>query len=252
MRSEASIATSVPVPIAQPEVGLRERGRVVDAVADHRDDAALGLQAADDVGLARTGRTSAMTSSMPTSVGDRAGGRLVVAGQQHRAQAERLQRRDGLGASCRLDGVGDDEDRARPPVPAGGDRRLPARLRGARARRRARAAGGSPSRRAAPGGRRPARGRRRCPRRPRPSRLANPSTAGSGPVGRGRRRRSPGRSGARTRAPAHRPAAAPRRASTPSATVDLDEAHPAGRDGAGLVEHDGVDLRAWTRGPPGP
>ena len=41
----------------EAEVGLRERGRVVDAVADHRDDAALVLQAADDVGLAgRAGR----------------------------------------------------------------------------------------------------------------------------------------------------------------------------------------------------
>ena len=35
----------------QPEVGLSEGGRVVDAVADHRDDPALGLQPADDVDL---------------------------------------------------------------------------------------------------------------------------------------------------------------------------------------------------------
>ena len=41
------IATSVPVPIAMPDVGLRERGRVVDAVAGHRDDAALALQPLD-------------------------------------------------------------------------------------------------------------------------------------------------------------------------------------------------------------
>ena len=50
----------------QAEVGLGERGRVVDAVADHRDDAALGLQPADDVDLV-AGSTSAITSSMPTS-----------------------------------------------------------------------------------------------------------------------------------------------------------------------------------------
>ena len=35
------MATSVPVPMAQAQVGLRERGGVVDAVADHGDDAAL-------------------------------------------------------------------------------------------------------------------------------------------------------------------------------------------------------------------
>ena len=39
------MATSVPVPIAMPEVGLHECGRVVDAVADHRDDLPGGLQA---------------------------------------------------------------------------------------------------------------------------------------------------------------------------------------------------------------
>jgi hypothetical protein len=41
-----SIATSVPVPMAMPTCGLRERRRVVDAVAGHRDDA-LGLQPLD-------------------------------------------------------------------------------------------------------------------------------------------------------------------------------------------------------------
>ena len=35
----------------QAEVGLRERGGVVDAVADHRDDPALVLQPLDDVDL---------------------------------------------------------------------------------------------------------------------------------------------------------------------------------------------------------
>ena len=36
-----SIATSVPVPIAMPTSAGRERGGVVDAVAGHRDLAAL-------------------------------------------------------------------------------------------------------------------------------------------------------------------------------------------------------------------
>ena len=34
------------------EIGLRQRGRVVDAVADHGDDATLGLQAGDRFDLA--------------------------------------------------------------------------------------------------------------------------------------------------------------------------------------------------------
>jgi hypothetical protein len=45
--SAVSIATSVPAPIAMPEIGLRERRCVVDAVADHRDDAAVALHFGD-------------------------------------------------------------------------------------------------------------------------------------------------------------------------------------------------------------
>ena len=46
-----SIATSVPVPIAMPTCACASAGRVVDAVAGHRDDAALGLQPLDRRGL---------------------------------------------------------------------------------------------------------------------------------------------------------------------------------------------------------
>ena len=157
------MATSVPVPMAQAEVGLGERGGVVDAVADHRDDAAFGLQAPDDVGL--LGRQDLGDDLVDADLGrDRAGGRLVVAGQQHRPQPERLQRRDGLGGAV-LDGVGDDEHGGRLSVPAGGDRGLPARLGGPARGVELGRAGASPSRPAAPGGRRRARGRRRRPRR---------------------------------------------------------------------------------------
>ena len=45
------IATSVPVPIAMPTSRLRQRGRVVDAVAGHRDDAAFALQPRDELEL---------------------------------------------------------------------------------------------------------------------------------------------------------------------------------------------------------
>ena len=41
-----SMATSVPVPIAMPTSACGERRRVVDAVAGHRDDAALAPAAA--------------------------------------------------------------------------------------------------------------------------------------------------------------------------------------------------------------
>ena len=49
--SEAAIATSVPVPMAMPEVGRGQRRRVVDAVADHGHDVAGGLQLGDPCGL---------------------------------------------------------------------------------------------------------------------------------------------------------------------------------------------------------
>ena len=73
------------------EVGLGQRGGVVDAVADHRDDPALAPAAAATTSTLSAGSTSAITSSMPTSAGDRPRGGRVVAGEQHRAQAERAQ-----------------------------------------------------------------------------------------------------------------------------------------------------------------
>ena len=101
----------------QAEVGLRERGRVVDAVADHRHDAALGLQPLDDRRPCRTGSTSAITSSMPTSA---ATARAVVSLSPVSSTGRRpsaLERGDGLRRR-RLDGVGDDEHGARPGRPS--------------------------------------------------------------------------------------------------------------------------------------
>ena len=49
------------------DVGLRERGRVVDAVAGHRHDAASAPAAAARPAPSRSGSTSAITSSMPSS-----------------------------------------------------------------------------------------------------------------------------------------------------------------------------------------
>ena len=75
------MATSVPVPMAIAEVGLGEGGGVVDAVADHGDDLALGLEAADDLDLV-AGQDLGDDGVDPDLVGDAAGGPLVVAGEQ--------------------------------------------------------------------------------------------------------------------------------------------------------------------------
>ena len=232
------MATSVPVPIARPEVGLGERRRVVDAVADHRHDAALGLQAADHVGLA--GRQHLGDHLVDADLGgDRARGRLVVAGQQHGPQAERLaatrppRRSVGLTVSATTSTA-----RARPSQPAA-----------IAVRPRASAAGGP----------RRASGSGACAQsassagRPTTTRMAVDDALDAEALAVGealdgrqraarprRRRRSPGRSGARRRARARRRGAAPR-AVDAVGDDDVDEAHPAGGDGAGLVEHDGVD-----------
>ena len=58
-----------------PDVRLRECGRVVDAVAHHGDLAALGLQLAATFAALSAGSTSAITSSMPTSRATRSASR---------------------------------------------------------------------------------------------------------------------------------------------------------------------------------
>ena len=72
----------------EAEIGLRERRGIVDAVADHRDDAALVLQPADDSGLV-LGQDVGDHLGDPHLGGDGAGRRGVVAGQEHRPQPER-------------------------------------------------------------------------------------------------------------------------------------------------------------------
>jgi hypothetical protein len=65
------------------------------------------------------GRTSVITSSMPTSAATARGGR-VVAREQHAPHSERLAWRDGARGGW-LDGVGDDEHAADLAVPRGHD-----------------------------------------------------------------------------------------------------------------------------------
>ena len=81
----------------KPEVGLGQRGGVVDAVADHGHDLARILQP-PDLGRLALGQHVGETSVDADFGGDGAGGALVVAGEQHRGEAERPQLSDRLAA----------------------------------------------------------------------------------------------------------------------------------------------------------
>ena len=70
----------------QADVGLGERGGVVDAVADHADPSAFGLQAADLAGLV-LGQNLGQHPGDPDLAGDRRGGAGVVAGDHHHLEA---------------------------------------------------------------------------------------------------------------------------------------------------------------------
>ncbi len=86
--SEASIAMSVPRAERKPEVGLRERRSVVDAVADHRDDPARALEILDRLHL--PGRIDAREHALDPDLGrDTLGRPGAVTGEQHRLEAER-------------------------------------------------------------------------------------------------------------------------------------------------------------------
>ena len=173
--------------------------------------------------------------------GDGAGRRGVVAGQEHWPQPERRELGDGRGTG-RLGGVRDDDEAARPAVPADRDDRLALRLRGSRARPRARPAGSGPTRRAGSAGRRPRAWPSTTPSTPRPSRLRNDSTGGSAPPS--LRAALGDRAGDRVlRGVLERADEAQQLGAVAVAGRDDDVAqlHAPGRDGAGLVEHDRVD-----------
>ena len=233
------MATSVPVPIARPRSAWASAGASLTpspTIATTRPSACRRRMTS----ALSAGRTSAMTSSMPTSA---ATARAVVS----LSPVSRTGRRPSAfsdataSAELSLDGVGDDEHARSPGRPS---RR---RSRSARAPRR-------------PGGRRRARAARCIAQsassagRPDDQRVAVDDALDAEALAVGealdRRQRArpprrpwrwPGRSGARRRARARRRAAAPRSRSTPSATVTSTRRHPAGGHGAGLVEHDRVD-----------
>ena len=112
--SEAAIATSAPVPIAMPRSAWARAGRVVDAVADHRDDVPLVLQRDDVLGLLRRQHLGEHVLDADLA-GDGGGGGGVVAGEHPHLQPEGLQLGDRLGG-LGLERVGDQEQAGRCPV----------------------------------------------------------------------------------------------------------------------------------------
>ena len=177
VRSLASIATSVPVPMASP------RSAWASAAASLTPSPTMATTRPSAWSRLRTstfscGSTSAITCSMPTSAATDRAAAVVVAGQQDRRQAQGAQLPD-RGGRGRLDRVGDHQHPARGAVPADRDRRPSLGLRG----------GGRPlevvgQRRAASSRRRPTTtaAPSTSPVTPRPSTLRKSSTGGSGPV----------------------------------------------------------------------
>ena len=89
-----SMATSVPRADRHADVGLGQRGRVVDAVADHRDELAAGLQAAD-LGLLLVGPDVGQHALDAQLAGNGARRGVVVAGQHHHVEATAAELRHG-------------------------------------------------------------------------------------------------------------------------------------------------------------
>ena len=103
-----------------PEVGLRQRRRVVDAVADHRDDRPGRLQLGDASRLVARQDLGQDPVGADADLGtDRLRHRASVAGDHPDLEVRRAQRRDRLGRSG-LDRVGqadEPDDRSVPRHP---------------------------------------------------------------------------------------------------------------------------------------
>ena len=248
--SPASMATSVPRAHRDADVGLRERGRVVDAVADHRDHAALRPAAAG------SRRASARAAPRPPRARCRpsratlSAVRAVVAGEHDDLEAHARERARPRRALVGLTGSATAMSPAsravhrhvhrraahraakRRPRPRE-RRRVDAELAHQRARCRRRP-GALDRRRATPvpgdGSRSPVAGRVAAPR--------------SARLGARSRRPADARSSARPRRRA--PAAPPRSRRRSGAEHDVCHRRPALGDRAGLVEARPC-RRAWLR-----
>ena len=96
------------------DIGLRQRRRVVGAVAAHRHQLALRLLVADQLEL-RLGRRLRQEVVHPGLGGDRGGGQRVVAGDHHRADAHAAQFGEAL-ADAALDDVLQVDDAEQPAI----------------------------------------------------------------------------------------------------------------------------------------
>ena len=236
----------------EAQVGLGERGGVVDAVADHRDHAALAPAGA----ARRRPCRPAAPRRRRRSVDARP--RRPTAARRPRLSPVSSTGRSPSSRSCgdrlgrrRLHRVGDDQDARGPRRPTRRRRRCgrpPAPARRALGRSRAEA-DQSASRR---GGRRATAWPSTTPWTPSPSVLVKSSTGGRCRARSAAPRRSPGRSGARCRPRAPRRGAGPRRRPRRPAATTSTSAHPAGGHRAGLVEHAPCRPRGWARAPRGP
>ena len=150
------------------DVGLGQRRRVVDAVADHRHHVARRPADARPRAPCRPGSTSASTRSMPACRAMASRGRPLVAGEHHHLEPARAQRgHRGRRLGLQHVGHGDEPERAarrtrrrRPSCPRrpAPPRAAPAARPRCRARPSARGCRAARGRRG-PGRRRPARAR---------------------------------------------------------------------------------------------
>ena len=105
-----------------PDFGFAQGGRIVDAVAGHRDVLALAPQLLD-MGHFSGGFNFRFNGVDAERFRDRGGGAAVVAGQHHDAQTECVKLADGLGGGG-LDRIGDGDDARRLAVNRDEHRRL--------------------------------------------------------------------------------------------------------------------------------
>ena len=117
----ASLQADVPLFIASPTSAWATAGRVVRAVAGHRDEVTLGLLGPDarDLVLGLRLGHEVVDAGL---VGDRPRRQRVVAGDHDRADAHPAELVEAL-AQAGLDGVLELDDAERPPVPADRERR---------------------------------------------------------------------------------------------------------------------------------
>ena len=81
-----SMATSVPVPMAMPDICLRQRGRVVDAIAGHGDDVAFATCSRLTTSRFLIGQHFGMDFVDAQLARHGFGGGAAVAGEHHDAQ----------------------------------------------------------------------------------------------------------------------------------------------------------------------